>query len=216
MGVSPEQLAGVYPKLYHMAEAGSWESIQRYGLRSTSALLSLFSKSVGTRRAEIESRRRPEKVRLSDPEIGDATIRDQKPLIESKLVGPLRGCTIEEWHRILNGRVFFWLTIERLQKLMCAQAYRAEDHSVLTVNTLSLATAYRNKITLTSMNTGNTQPIAHPRGPETFMRMEDYPFDERAKYGRQYQVVELAVEDSVPDICKFVISVETRKCNEHG
>ena len=93
MGVSPERLAEVYPKLYHMAEAGSWDSIRLHGLRSTSALLSLFSKSVGARRAEIEARRRPEKVRLSDPEIGDATVRDQKPLIESKLVGCLRGCT---------------------------------------------------------------------------------------------------------------------------
>ena len=98
---------------------------------------------------------------------------------------------------------------------MCAQAYRAEEHTVLTVDTLSLVKAYEDKIKLTPMNTGNTQPIAHTRGPDTFMKMEDYPFDERAKYGRQYQVVELAVEDSVQNICRFVLAVETRKCDGH-
>lgn len=30
------------PVLYHMAARGSWESIQRHGLLSTSALLDLF------------------------------------------------------------------------------------------------------------------------------------------------------------------------------
>lgn len=42
MGVTPEELANLYPRLYHMAEPGSWESIRRYGLLSTSSLLSLF------------------------------------------------------------------------------------------------------------------------------------------------------------------------------
>lgn len=212
MGVTPERLAEVYPRLYHMAEAGSWESIQRYGLRSTSSLLTLFRKTVGDRRAEIETRRRPEKVPLSDPEIGWAAIRDQAPLIQSKLTPSLRGCSEEEWHLTLNSHVFFWLTEERLQTLMCAKAYRGEDHTVLTVDTLTLVRTYEHKIRLTPMNTGNTQPIAHPRGPMTFMKMAEYPFEERAKYGRQYQVVELAVEDSIPDIPEFVLSIETRRC----
>ena len=37
-----ERLISRYPTLYHMAEDGSWESIQRHGLLSTSALLDRF------------------------------------------------------------------------------------------------------------------------------------------------------------------------------
>jgi hypothetical protein len=32
MGVTPEELAEPYPRLYDMAEANSWESIARHGL----------------------------------------------------------------------------------------------------------------------------------------------------------------------------------------
>jgi len=53
---------------------------------------------------------------------GRAVVRDQKPLIESKLEKSLEGCTVEEWHRLLNRHVFFWLTKERLQTLLCARA----------------------------------------------------------------------------------------------
>ncbi len=42
--------------------------------------------------------------------------------------------------------------------------------------------------------------------------MEDYPFEERTKHGRQYQV-ELAVQDSVRDISSFVPRVQTMKRN---
>jgi hypothetical protein len=211
MGVTPERLAEVYPRLYHMAEANTWESIQTLGLLSTSALLTRFGVT-GDKRDEIEAKRRPESIPITDPKLGRAVIRDQKPLIESKLVKTLRGCTPEEWYRLLNRRVFFWLTIERLNKLLCAEAYRAEEHTVLTVDTRSLVNAYEALVALTPMNTGNTQPFAHPRGPDKFMKLQDYPFDERAKYGRQNQVVEVAIEGGVPDMKKYVISVETLKC----
>jgi len=166
----------------------------------------------GDRRDEIEARRRPNSVPLTDEKLGRAVIRDQNPLIESKLIKTLKGCTAEEWYRLLDGRVFFWLTVERLNKLLCAKAYRGSEHTVLTVDTRSLVSAYKAAVTLTPMNTGNTQPFAHPRGPDKSMKLQDYPFDERAKYGRQYQVVEIAIEHGVTDIKKYVISAETLKC----
>ena len=42
MGVTPEELAQAYPRLYHMADAQSWESIRKHGLLSTSSLLDLY------------------------------------------------------------------------------------------------------------------------------------------------------------------------------
>jgi len=45
-------LIAKYPKLYHMAEDGSWPNIQKLGLLSTSALLTKFG-YIGANREEI-------------------------------------------------------------------------------------------------------------------------------------------------------------------
>jgi hypothetical protein len=110
-------------------------------------------------------------------------VRDQKPLIESKLAKSLKGYTLEEWYRLLNRQVFFWLTKERLNTLLCAREYRDTPHAVLTLQTLPFVKRYEDRIVLSPMNSGNTQPIAHPRGPATFRKMQDYPFNERAHRG---------------------------------
>jgi hypothetical protein len=211
MGVTPEQLAEVYPELYHMAEADTWDSIRERGLLSTSALLALFEVPEA-RRVEVESRRRPDSVELTHPKHGRAVVRDQNPLIESQLVRTLHGCTAEEWYRLLNSRVFFWLTKERLCTLLCANTYAGANHTVLTVDTLSLVRTHQKQITLAAMNTGNTRPFPHPRGPDTFKRMQDYPFQERAKAGPNGRVVELAVEGGVPDIEQFTLGVDVMTC----
>jgi len=43
MGVTPAVLAEEYPRLYHMAERGSWDSVKRHGLLGTEAC-SIYSK----------------------------------------------------------------------------------------------------------------------------------------------------------------------------
>ncbi len=40
--LTAEYIADRWPRLFHVAEAGSWPSIQAHGLLSTSALLDLF------------------------------------------------------------------------------------------------------------------------------------------------------------------------------
>jgi hypothetical protein len=90
----PDQLSGDYvaerwPKLYHMAEAGSWPSIECHGLLSTSSLLDLFDVQ-GEDRESIEAMRRPESVRITHPEHGEAWIRDNKPMNETVLSGIAR------------------------------------------------------------------------------------------------------------------------------
>lgn len=208
MGVTPECLAELYPCLYHMAEPGSWESIRRHGLLSTSSLLTLFE--VGREaRQEIELKKREKSHVIHHPLHGTATIRDQKPLIESKLRGSLRGCTLEDWYRLLNSRVFFWLTKERLSTLLSAREYRNRPHTILTLRTVSLARDYEASITLSPMNSGNTLPIAHPRGPATFSSMKEYPFQERLKRRTYYTVVELAVLGGVINIVDYTVRVET-------
>jgi hypothetical protein len=214
MGVTPEELAQAYPRLYHMADAQSWESIRKHGLLSTSSLLDLYEVK-DKERADIEIRRRPDSVPILHDKHGRAVVRDQKPLIESKLRKALTDCTLEQWYRLLNKYVFFWLTPERLQTLLCARAYRGHTHAVLTLETFSFVRRYEDRIVLSPMNSGNTQPIAHPRGTATFQKMGDYPFRERAKYGDYYQVVELAVENGA-DVNDSVISVDLMQCGGDG
>jgi len=129
MGVSPEKLAELYPRLYHMAEADSWESIRKRGLLSTSSLLSLFDIDSESRRTiELCKRGRPHEIKHE--KYGRAVIRDQLPIVESKLRACLQDCSPEEWYAFLNGRVFFWLCEERLHVLLGAKTYRNKIHGV--------------------------------------------------------------------------------------
>jgi len=45
-------------------------------------------------------------------------------------------------YETLNGKVFFWLTAERLTRLLSARAYRTNTHCVLTMETLPLVRKY--------------------------------------------------------------------------
>jgi hypothetical protein len=98
MGVTPEELAQTYPRLYHMADAKSWESIQKHGLLSTSSLLDLF-KVKGQQREDIEIRCRTRSVPIVHEKHGCEVIRNNS-IIETKLRTALKGCTLEQWYRL--------------------------------------------------------------------------------------------------------------------
>jgi hypothetical protein len=203
-----ELLVERYPRLYHMAEQASWPSIERHGLLSTSALLDLFEIN-GTRRAVIESARRPESVEITHRVHGTVVIRDNIPLREGPLAQALRGMTLTEWYETLNRRVFFWVRQERLVRLLRGMAYRNRAHDVLTVDTASLVAAHEQRVTLAPINTGSTIFNPQPRGVGTFLPIADYPYEDwRRRRGRADAVVELAVEHSVPDIVQHTLLVE--------
>lgn len=200
-----QELISDSPILYHMAERGSWESICGRGLLSTSALLDLYGVS-GDQREAIESARRPTKVLIASKGKSTAVIRDQIPLNEKKL----RRCLPEhlapsDWYRLLNTKVFFWLTRERLQRLTNAKAYSNRSHDVIEVDTQSLIKAHRDRIWLCQINSGNTSHVPAPRDETTFKRIGDYPYDRRRR--RSDRVVELAMDHSVPDIVEHVSRV---------
>lgn len=210
-GVTPEKLSQFYPRLYHMAHRDSWAGIKRHGLLCTEGLLDLCCVPT-QRRPAILSMQRTRSHEFKCPDGCKVVIRDQKPLIRSRLEPKLKGCTFQQWLDMLNSRVFFWLTTDRLRTLMCAREYCSDPHVVVVVDTLRLAKDLEHRITLAPMNTGNTRPIAHPRSLQTFSRMTDYPFAERLKK-RQELVVELAVEAGVPDIMKYVVEVAEMRCS---
>jgi len=182
-----------------MAEDGSWESIRRVGLLSTSALLDRFEIE-GEQRRKIESERRPEIVAIEHPKLGRVLVRDNKPMHEKSLEKCLLEMTPREWYEHLNQRVFFWAERKRLLKLLGARENRDRLHLVLEVDTAELLRRHSERVTLSPINSGATFALGPaPRGPDTFRRIADHPDGK--------PVVELAVDHAVPDITDFVVSV---------
>lgn len=211
MGISLQRIAELHPTVYHMAEFGTWESIRKHGLLSTSALLDLFG-IAGAERRNIEACRRKTSIAISDSQHGSVVIRDQRPMSNSKLASCLRdGLTPADWYRILNGKVFFWLTEPRLLTLM--GAYSDREHLVLEVNTAELLKRFADKVMLAPMNTGTTSPMAFPRGGKTFQPPHKYRFDmnKKKKGGLRKAIVELTVDYSIPDISDLTVRASHRR-----
>jgi hypothetical protein len=206
--LTEEDLIRQHPRLWHMAEDGSWDSIAKRGLLSTSALLDFYAIE-GEQRRAIESQRRPESVKISRPGFPDAIVRDQKPMSDEALKKCLaHGITPSDWYEILNAKVFFWLSRERLRRLLGAKAYRKHSQTVLTLDTESLVRAQRNNILLSPINSGSTIMNPQPRGHDTFLPIAQYPFEDwRKKRSARTAVVELVVTGGVPDVTDHVIAV---------
>jgi hypothetical protein len=193
-----------------MAEDGSWPSIKKHGLLSTSKLLDLYEIN-GEQRREIESARRPESITIRAKGKPVAVVRDNKPMRDAALKLSLNdGTTPSEWFELLNRRAFFWLSHDRLETLLGAKAYRGRPQTVLTVDTASLVDAHRDRIELSPINSGSTLYVPQPRGRQTFRSIRDYPFDERRK-GRKISaaIAELVVLDGVPDIMDHLIAAHS-------
>jgi hypothetical protein len=206
-------LVSLYPQLHHMAEGGSWASIQQIGLRTTKQLVDECDPDPVTRQ-EILGQRRKRSFKLSHPAVGAVTIRDQGPLGLHNLRPALTDMTVEEWLDALNDRVFLWAHPDRLTKLLKARLYRDSIHDVLVVDTARLVDAHRDRIRLAGMNTGSTIfPNAPKRGRDTFQKIESFPFEERrsARKALVDNVVEVCVLDGLHDVTDFVIRVERRK-----
>lgn len=206
-GITVKELIDRYPVLYHMASFGAWPSIRKHGLLSTLKLVDLFEVPE-PRRTDLLTTQRTGPVPISHSTYGTAILRDQKPLSEKNLKRCLVGCENATWYRLLNERVFFWLDQARLLKLMSATEYREKQHTILHVNTARLVSRYGDRIELAHMNTGNTLPIPHPRGPETFRNMTLYDYGQRRRLPDYSAVVELTVLGGVQDIKRDVMRVE--------
>ena len=157
-----------------MAEGGSWESILRHGLLSTSRLLDLFEVS-GPERKAIESQRRLTKVDIHHLAHDTVTIRDQKPLYEPGLRRSLVGMEVVEWYRMVSGMVFFWPWWADLLRMANGPEYRGDVRLVLTVDTYRLMQAAGERLRLSSINSGYARRDPALRGSATFTALDDYP-----------------------------------------
>ena len=207
--LTPEYMANRWPRLFHTAEQGSWDSIQRYGLRSTTALLDLFEVDE-VEREPIESARRPESIKIDHPLYGVAWLRDNKPTNATVLRRTLVGMSEAEWYRTLNRRVFFWLEEARLDRLRNAPPYRDRKHDVLVLSTARLLAIYADTVELCHLNSGAVHPAAnYPRGAGTFARIPEYPWADRLATAPKEPIVELTLPYMLKDAQSFVIDVST-------
>ena len=203
-----------YPRLYHLTAQGSWDSIKKNGLLSTSKLLAMC-KTPQELRNIICRESRPNGVRAENPEISlDATIRDQEPLYDSILRTQLEiqrsKIKPHQWYERQNGRVFFFLSRERLATF--AKQYPDED--VLEINTRSLVAAHCCQIELCPYNSGFNKreqnmlenPSYYKRHDDMFLPLKDYPYRFWQKH-KKVPVKELTVLSGVPDIAYHVIRV---------
>lgn len=193
-----------------MAEVENWDLIQKHGLLSTSALLDLFEYT-GKERHDIEAAFRPSSIEITNPRLGRAVIRDQKPMLNDGVVARyLDGLTPSEWYRELNSRVFFWVREKRLERLLGAGLYRERPHMVLVLDTEKLLSRHLHQVTLSPINSGAIFPAGKTRrGPQTFKRFSEYPWTERASHPEP--VVELAVDHAVLDISGLLVDASERQ-----
>lgn len=202
-----QELIQLYPRLWHMAHQGAWPAIRERGLMSSSALLDDYAVEA-EQKNRLQNMRRPESVPLAHPDRPGAIIRDQKPMSDRALEKCLDDdLTPNDWYALLNSRTFFWLSRNRIWRLLKAKAYRDLPQTVLTIDTASLVAAHRDRIWLSPINSGSTLFNPRPRGLGTFMRVGDFPFADRSKRKVEDNVVELLVDHSVPDMADHVLAV---------
>ena len=131
---------------------------------------------------------------------------------ENALIQCLHGMPPQQWYEMLNGRVFFWVSPERVQTLLNARAYRNREHTVITIETAALVARYADRTFLSPINSGSTIYNPQERGVATLRPFHRYPFDERLKLrGLKNAIAEAAVVYAVPDLREFVLRVENRK-----
>ena len=202
--MDPERLIAKHPVLYHMADARNWASIERFGLLSTSSLLDRYAVE-GELRREIESSHRPQTVAISDPQLGLAYVRDQKPLNPEVLPGCLTDMTPQAWLETLNGRVFFWPDPDRLARML--KSYLDREQAVFEVDTRRFLERLGDRVELSHINSGFAGRAYKPapRGSGTFQPIDEY--QDNAKN----TIAEVTVPGSVPDIFDLTIRVVGRQ-----
>ena len=215
--LTAEKLIKDHPYIFHMSAPGSWPSIRKHGLLSTTALLDLFEYD-GETRQKIESNRRPDWVTIRHPDHDSIMIRDQCPLSDAGLQEALpKDMSPACWYEILNGMVFFFPCKERLKRML--NVYREYRNTVLVVSTKSLLKTNEQSVYWSPINSGftknkNIKSIAY-RDRNTFVRLGAEAVLVRGR--KRSNLVEIAVKYAVHDIAEHVervIEVGGRKASE--
>jgi hypothetical protein len=204
--MTAQEFAQRHPHLYHLTDPDALPSIERFGLLSTSALLTLFEVTTAER-AAIERRRRSATVSLSHPRYGKVQITDNLPLSEQALGKCLDdNLSPQDWLGMLNERVFFWPSLSTLDVHLNARMNRGRDRRVLVSDTLALARAYGPQMELAAINTGSTIRKPARRGLATFTALHACSRAEWAGLrGRRDTLKEVTLGQGMTDVRPFLL-----------
>lgn len=204
--MTPQELAALHPRLFHVTAPGAWASIARHGLLPAASLLEMLEVPAA-RHDALTRRRRPSEVAIDHPRHGRVVLNDNLPLSEAALAACLDdGLRPADWLAMLNARVFFWADEAGLARLLAARMNRGRARLVLVVDTLGLAAQHAARMEVCPINSGSTIRRAARRGLATFTPLGAMGYAEwRRRRGRQDRVLEVTVVGGVPDIARHVI-----------
>ena len=162
-----DDLVSRYPRLWHATFEGGWEGIQSSGLLSSTDLLTLVG------REDEASAMRPEVVHLDAP-FGPVVLRNQ--VLSRKDPEPcLDGITVPEWWQLVNGRSYFFVDPDDLQKLVDSCLALGLGQEVITFNTRRLLADVADQVDVSLVGAGSFPRTTGPsRGPSTFPRIEAF------------------------------------------
>jgi hypothetical protein len=198
---------------YHLVDAGNWPSVQKLGLMSAARLMAMS----GEAEDNTPRRHRPVAQRLAS----GLLIRNQRPMPPAALSRCLKsGLKPEDWFELLNSKVFFWLDIERLnrQRHACKDAPQV----TLVIDAARLLSRYSRVATVAPINTGNAMRAAAPRNRSTFVPYERWVVDGwndevipgAPRRPASHRPVELTIDEEVPDIMEYVVTVVALRAGE--
>jgi len=203
-------------RIYHLAEAANWPSIQRHGLLSAGRLMEV----AGFTRSDRDRLGRTQRTAHTELLKG-VQIRDQCPMPPATLERCLCDMSPADWYAMINARVFFWLDVDRLNRQKAACEPRLQV--VMAVDTAALVAAYEKRVAVTPINTGNARRKPARRGVATFVPLAEWArsgwASEAAALGipprrASHQPVELTVIQAVPDIMRFAIGIFAVPCGQ--
>lgn len=91
-------------------------------------------------------------------------------------------------------------------QLLSATSYRDSEHDVLSLDTGSFLATHLSNVRLCAINSGTTFANPQPRGLDTLLPINSYPFDElaRRRRSRAKAVAECCVLGGVKDIAQQI------------
>jgi hypothetical protein len=207
--MTPEELAALHPRLYHLTRPDAVPGILRHGLLPPLALLDLHGADPATRATVLA--RRPDSVPLVHPVHGTAWITDNAPLDDRKLQGVLDDdLTPDDWRLMLAERVFLWPDEAHALHLAGARLYRHQPRALLVLDTLSVASAHAERVAISPINSGQTLYVPARRGRSTFAPLSstDYAQWRRARPTKGLDSIkEVTVTGGLPDIRRHLLEV---------
>jgi hypothetical protein len=199
-------------RAFHLADRENWAAIERDGLHSAAVLIA---------RAGLRGRAARPFTCYRDTGMqlpSGARLRDQRPMPPAALERCLDdGLTPDDWYRLVNDKVFFWLDEDRLSRHVAACGARPQ--LVVTVDLRALVARHGKRAFVTPFNVGNARRRPAARGERTFVPLAAWlaaRWQSEAAPGasprpRSHRPAELAVAGSVPDLMELVVAVRQGK-----